>query len=90
MEPLTNFGIVCGTKPRRWGEGFISLKVKEVKGFLTGTRHPRDGVTVSESEAQLHVYLRKNRTTEQHFNTSKRKIFFFCVDFIKNHPGSEK
>lgn len=71
MEPWTNFGVVCGSKPCRWGQGFISLKVKEVKGFLTGTRHPRDGVTVSESEAQLHKHLRKNRTTEQHFSTAE-------------------
>lgn len=76
MEPLTHFGIVCGSKPRCWREGFISLKVKEVKGFLTGTRHPRDGVAVSESEAQLHVHLKKKRTTEQHFNIAEKKTLF--------------
>lgn len=78
----TNFGVVCGSKPRRWGEGFVSLKVKEVKCFLTGTGHPRDGVTVSESEAQLHIHLRKNRTAEQHLQYSrgvkKKKTLFLC------------
>lgn len=59
MNAVTNFGVVCGSEPCRCGEGFISLKVKEVEGFLTGTRHPRDGVTVSECEAQLHIHLKK-------------------------------
>lgn len=37
--------------------GLICLIVEKVEGLLAGPRHPGDGVTVSQSEPQLHVHL---------------------------------
>ncbi|TNN79363.1 hypothetical protein EYF80_010387 [Liparis tanakae] len=35
----------------------VSLMVEEIESLLAGTRHPRDGVAVTQGEAKLHVDL---------------------------------
>lgn len=54
---ITNLGVVSRPKPCGCRERIICLQVKKVEGFLTGARHPRDGVAVSQGEAKLHVDL---------------------------------
>ena len=39
--------------------GLVCLIVEKVEGLLAGPRYPGDGVTVSQSEPQLHVHLAK-------------------------------
>lgn len=63
--PRIYLGIVCRPKPCPCREWFTCLQVKEVEGFLAGTRYPRNGVAVSQCETQLHVYL-KYRSTNDH------------------------
>lgn len=56
-----NLGVVGGSKACSCRKRFFCLHVEEVEGFFAGTRHPRNGVTVTESETQLHIYLDQNR-----------------------------
>ena len=66
---ITNLGVVSRAKPCGCRERIICLQVKKVEGFLTGARHPRDGVAVSQCETQLHIYLCEN--TENRYNDHK-------------------
>lgn len=57
MAPIANLGIVSRPEASPSRELLFCLQVEQVEGFLTGARHPRDGVTVSQGETQLHIHL---------------------------------
>lgn len=72
FDAKTNLGVVNRPKPcpcRKW---LVCLQIEEVEGFLTGAGHPWDRVAVSQSETQLHIYLRYRR--DRSINTSSLDI----------------
>lgn len=59
-DPGTDLCVVGRPKARSGRKRLVCLQVKEVECFLAGAGDPRNGVTVSQGETQLHIHLRQN------------------------------